>query len=88
MNNSITKLIVFCNAFELGDDKTFAKIIEAHLTLSKISKRTMADEFEASVSTITRWANGVARPRPRLQQEIVSWIFQKALNHSSNKKNE
>lgn len=39
--------------------------------------RTMlANAFEVAESTVERWLNGVSRPMPRIQAQIVKWIAQ------------
>ncbi len=37
-------------------------------------RREMAIAFEVAELTVTRWANGKARPHPLLQSQIVLWI--------------
>ena len=55
-------------------DKDFTDIVASYIALPGVNLRTIADEFEAAVSTISRWANGVARPMPRMQREVVAYI--------------
>jgi transcriptional regulator with XRE-family HTH domain len=52
----------------------FASIVSEYLTLSGKSRRALADEFEVAESTVSRWANGVARPHPRFCKLVVTWI--------------
>ena len=61
-----------------GDDQGFAEIVSAYLSITGTDQRVLADEFEAAISTISRWANGVARPRPRTQRDVVAWIGKRA----------
>ena len=42
-------------------------------------KRTMcAAHFEVAISTVHRWAKGVARPHPSLQKQVMKWIKENA----------
>lgn len=34
----------------------------------------LAEEFQIHPSTVRRWANGVAKPLPRLRQQIIDFI--------------
>ena len=52
----------------------FAEIVTSYLRLSGSDQRVLADEFEAAISTVSRWANGIAEPRPKMQKLIVAWI--------------
>lgn len=61
-----------------GDDAGFAVIVGSYLQLSGTDQRVLADEFEAAVSTVSRWANGITKPRPRMQKLIVAWISKRA----------
>ena len=38
-------------------------------------RQILADEFEVGHSTITRWANGISIPHPRIQISISSFII-------------
>jgi hypothetical protein len=60
-------------AKSMNEDRSFQEIVSAYLTMGG-NPRVIADEFEAAVSTVGRWASGHARPRSRMQQEIVRWI--------------
>jgi hypothetical protein len=54
----------------------FASIIEAYLAEGG-DRRVLADQFEVSESTVTRWANRVARPHPRICVLITAFIRSK-----------
>lgn len=41
---------------------------------SGLSARKIADEFEAAVSTVHRWASGIARPGPNVRAAVVRWL--------------
>lgn len=57
---------------DLQWEGTFQEIVSAYIAVRDAS--TLADEFEAAISTVSRWASGHAQPRPRMQREVVSWI--------------
>jgi hypothetical protein len=67
-----------CKVWKEGDDVGFANVIKCYLSLTDRSPRVLADEFEAAISTVSRWASGFAKPRPRMQREIVGWIGKQA----------
>jgi hypothetical protein len=50
-----------------GDD--FAAIVTAVL-----DRHRLAAEFEVAESTVDRWANGIAKPHPRVQEQIIATI--------------
>ncbi len=76
---TMTELAETCKNWQSGDDGAFAQIVRAYLDVTGNDLRVLADEFEAALSTVSRWANGHARPRPRTQREIVEWIGRKAV---------
>jgi len=55
----------------------FAKIIEATSITLGLYRRELASEFEVAESTVSRWANGVDRPHPRIQKMIVKSILKR-----------
>jgi len=57
----------------------FARIVAAIQTLG-LYQRELASEFEVAESTVSRWANGVARPHPRAQKLIVAAIEKRVRN--------
>ncbi len=38
------------------------------------SARTLADEFEAAVSTVDRWSKGNSYPHERIARLVLEWI--------------
>lgn len=46
--------------------------IEAHEQTKRF--KLLADEFEVALSTIERWALGIAKPHPKIQKLIVMFI--------------
>lgn len=55
-------------------DEDFAKIVESACTILGMHRRDLAIEFEVAESTVSRWANGVTCPLPRMQKLIVNYI--------------
>ena len=84
---TMTELANTCATWVAGDD-AFAEIVAAYLDLSGVPQRTIADEFEAAISTVSRWASGTARPHPKMQKLIVSWIGKRAKSATSSQKPE
>jgi hypothetical protein len=70
---TMAELATFCKAWD-GHDAEFAVAIGSYLGLSGTTQRVLADEFEAAISTVSRWATGRAKPRPRMQKLIIAWI--------------
>lgn len=76
---TMSELAGACKAWE-ADSAKFSEIVASFLELSGSSQRDLADEFEAAISTVSRWANGIAHPRTKMQKLIVSWIGRRATN--------
>jgi transcriptional regulator with XRE-family HTH domain len=57
-----------------NSDKDFAEIVNSASTVLNIHRRELAEEFQVAESTVSRWANGVARPLPGMQNLIISYI--------------
>ena len=62
-----------CSKWDKSSEQ-FSWIVAAAVGTLGLYQRELAAEFEVAESTVSRWANGVARPHPRLQQLIVSAI--------------
>lgn len=58
----------------------FARIVAATVQTLGVYQRELASEFEVAESTVSRWANGVARPHPRAQRLIVAAIEKRVRN--------
>ncbi len=57
-----------------GNAEDFAIIVKEYLVLNGNDPRPLAEEFECAVTTISRWADGFARPRPRVMRWVVRRI--------------
>lgn len=64
-------LKALCEAWD-GSSEQFAQIVT--VALLTVDPRDLAEEFEAAVSTVERWADGRAKPRPRVQQWVVQHL--------------
>lgn len=53
-------------------DKEFCVAVQR--CIDKYSTRELAEEFEVAPSTVTRWANGVAKPHPKVKALILVYI--------------
>ena len=66
----------------LGQKETsaevFSKLVAESLEVFGAFQRDLATEFEVAVSTISRWAKGVASPHPRLQKQVVKYLLARA----------
>ncbi|MGE0872361.1 MAG: hypothetical protein AB7P03_27645 [Kofleriaceae bacterium] len=74
---TMAELSEICKVWN-GDAEAFANIVGSYLKLSGMNQRMLADEFEAAVSTVSRWASGKVKPRPLMQKLIVNWIGKRA----------
>ena len=74
---TMAELVAGCKAWK-GNDALFPDIVASYLELSGLSQEDLADVFEAATSTVSRWANGVARPHPRMEKLVVAWIEKRA----------
>jgi hypothetical protein len=52
-------------------------LLKLYLAKNPEAERDLANKFQVATSTIKRWANGTARPHPRLVQKIVAHIRNK-----------
>ncbi len=72
-------LILECNAWlNKPDDDLFAGIVARSSLVLGMLQRELAHEFEVDISTVSRWANGITKPHPRLQRQVVQSIKRKA----------
>jgi hypothetical protein len=56
----------------------FKLIMEGFLELTDLTKQTIADEFNTNSRTVSRWANGQAKPSFGMQDIVVRWVADKA----------
>jgi hypothetical protein len=59
-------------------DTDFARLVSSWLTITGQPKRVLAKEFEASISTITRWRKGKVEPHEKMQQLVVKRLVEAA----------
>lgn len=57
-------------------EANFAWLVKHGIALSGLSHRQVADEFEAAISTIARWASGTAKPIPTVRLHVVKWFVE------------
>lgn len=57
-----------------GSNENFEAEVHAFVGDDDARARELADAFEAAVITVVRWAEGRARPHPRIQRAVLSWI--------------
>ena len=60
--------------------KGFARIVASTIQTLGLYQHELASEFEVAESTVSRWANGVARPHPHAQKLIVAAIEKRIQN--------
>lgn len=75
------QLIALCRGWD-GSDSAFAAIVSGYLDLTH-NPRHLADEMEAAVSTVYRWAQGFARPMKGMKVVVVRYILQLAESAAS-----
>jgi hypothetical protein len=56
-----------------GDEAGFYSIVKEYLDVVYCATN-IADAFEVASTTVLRWSNGVAKPRPVIQKLVVDWI--------------
>ena len=61
-----------------GSGEAFARVVAAAVRTLGLYQRELANEFQVADSTASRWANGIARPHPRLQKMILGSIEKRA----------
>lgn len=68
-----------------GSSDGFAAIVANALDTLGVYQHDLAREFQVANSTVSRWANGVACPHPRVQKLIVASIRKRAdrVNHGA-----
>lgn len=71
------KVATLCSEWD-GSSESFAQIVEAAVRTLGLYQRELANEFQVADSTVSRWANGIARPHPRLQKMILASIRKRA----------
>ena len=52
----------------------FKNLLKAYLANNPKGTRELAGKFEVAVSTVNSWANGTARPNPRIAQQVVNHL--------------
>ena len=53
-------------------DKEFCVAVQRCIKV--FGKSELSEEFEVSQSTVDRWANGVAKPMPKLRALVLAYI--------------
>lgn len=61
-----------CKGFYMND---FKQIVKDFIDKTgNEGRRKLADEMECALTTIDRWATGIAEPRPNMKAEVIKWI--------------
>ena len=60
------------------DGEEFPQLVDSSFAVLGTYQRDLAAEFEVAESTVSRWANGIARPHPRVQKQIIASIRKRA----------
>jgi hypothetical protein len=74
-----TDLVAACNRWRLGDAPGFAAITAAALRLLGLYQRDLADEFDVSTATVSRWASGDAKPHTIVQEAVVDFVRRRSM---------
>ena len=63
----------------MGSQETeLQKALREYLEKNPGKEREIADEFEAMVSSVTRWRMGVSHPRPILEKMVIEYLKRKS----------
>jgi len=73
------ELVTACNLWVKGDIPAFAQITAAALRILGLYQRDLADEFDVSIATVSRWASGEAKPHPIVQETVVDFVRRRAV---------
>lgn len=57
-----------------GGDLPFGEILRRALQGLAVDRAELADMFETSPSTVSRWANGYSTPQPYLQRQVAAYL--------------
>src|SRR5712691_9358899 len=69
-----------CSQWNHKSSEDFARIVASAVQALGLYGREFAAEFEVAESTPPPWANGIARPHPRVQRLIVAAIERRIRN--------
>lgn len=72
------ELVAACNRWVRGDIPAFAAITAGALHVLGLLQRDLADEFDVSIATVSRWAAGEAKPHPIVQESVVDFVRRRA----------
>lgn len=56
------------------DNKEFEDVVYKFISAYDGNDRLLAIGVECAESTVIRWANGMSRPHPKIQQYVLKWI--------------
>jgi len=79
MDMDLMHLQQLCSKWDKSSEG-FARIVAATVQTLGLYQHELASQFEVAESTVSRWANGVARPHPLAQKSIVAAIEKRARN--------
>jgi Trp operon repressor len=71
---TLAGLMNMCQEWRPGDHVQFRAIIGSFLRLCGAAQRQLADQLQVSEASISRWANGLAKPHVRFQQLVVDHV--------------
>jgi hypothetical protein len=56
------------------DQKTFASLVDWSIRECEIEPVRLAEAFEVSTGTVSRWRRGKNAPHPRERPRVIAWI--------------
>lgn len=59
-------------------DDGFSLAVDGYVNDDHWKAEEMAGHFEVSAATVRRWARGTARPHPRLQKQVLTYIKERS----------
>ncbi len=78
-NTGAAELLTACHTWKRGDLDGFASIVRGALSVLGMLQRDLADEFDVSIATISRWASAEAKPHAIVQESVVDFVRRRAM---------
>jgi hypothetical protein len=75
--NEIKLYKTLIDATNVKDDKAFALVVKDGMQILGITNRELAQEFDMSLPSATRWRNGHAAPHVLIRKRVVEFLLNK-----------
>ncbi len=67
-------ILALCSDFSPGNQDQFKSIVNGFMELPGVAQKDLARDCKVAISTVSRWARGVAVPGPHVQAFVVSRV--------------